>query len=704
MEQQEQDITCESTSLTFEKRWCAICLFSIIAIGWLPLLLGLNTIQSIASLYPLANSTHPYFVPEHAVKLYLLMPLVVMSSCLLFLSPGLFLSLALNSAKSLGQWIFTSLALSLILISSVTGFVQSIMGKPLRGGWFASVVVLISIVCFIFLFVRITRNCQIAWPFGKAHNGTIIFSILVIILLFLITLAPKIYWENFNGDGVEAFEAGRLLLAQPLPFWPRSAGPIFELPNITMMLFTFPVSWFIRLFGEVEASARLPYILYVIALYGVILSLIEQGRTKPVGRIELWLIWLGLAVYSVVMAFSASYNPYNADIASPGNRDTLLMVCFFGFIFWFLRQEYIWMALFLCLTYLSSPAGQILVGLWLLAVILIWKPKPWLPVVITIGVILGCKLISAILPSICTAIPPLGGEHSFFALLNKLRFLLLSDWHRFVFLLVPSGIVPVISLVFWKHQDKIARSLTFVALVYFSFFYVQADTALHYFVPAMLIPLIVFWRYDFISNPRHRKLNLTCIGVIGIISLLISLPNNAAPNMSARLVGEAIEDRTGGYHELDPIAKRRFFLALCHLFPSSAARKVPHESYGGSPDQWYYYANRANGTTRNVNYVIQLSDHPPPVGMKLIVKKEGVALFVRSESLWANHCALRPPTPVESGIYAIQRDMLFLGRPKSMENIPDIIDLKEILERFGLDSLIDLLKRLKKKASISIDE
>ncbi|MBW7990527.1 MAG: hypothetical protein FVQ84_10995, partial [Planctomycetes bacterium] len=311
MEQQGRDITCESTSLTVGKRWYALGLFLIIAIGWLPVLFGLNTIKSVTALYPLANSAHPYFVPEHAVKLYLLTPLVVMSSCLLFLSPGLFLSLALNSAKSLGQWIFTSLAISLILISSVTGIVQSIMEKPLRDGWFATVVVIISTVCFVFLFIRIIRNCQIAWPFGKPHNSTIILSILVIILLFLITLTPKIYWENFNGDGVEAFEASRLLLVQQLPFWPRSAGSIFELPNITMMLFTFPVSWFIRLFGEVEASARLPYILYVIALYGVMLSLIEHGKAKPVGRIELWLIWLGLAVYSVVMVFSATYNPYN---------------------------------------------------------------------------------------------------------------------------------------------------------------------------------------------------------------------------------------------------------------------------------------------------------------------------------------------------------------------------------------------------------
>lgn len=678
-------------------------LLVIFALGWLPALIDLKAVQSTAALYPLAITENPYFVPKHGVKLYVWTPLVVMSACLLFISPGLFLSLALNSAKRISQWLFTGIGLSIIVVSVTTGIIQSLMGSTLRGGNFAALVVVTSLLCFGFLLIRIARGHKLTKPFGQPHNGTIILSILGATFLFLIILTPKLYWENFNPDGVEAFQVGRLLLVHPVPFWPRSAGWISQIPDITMMLFAFPMSWFIRFFGECEASARLPFLLYIVALYGVVLSLIEEARTKPVGRINIWLIWLGLAIYSVVVFFSTTYNPYNADVASPGNYDTLLMVCFLGFVFGFLRKEYSWMIFFLCLSYLSSPAGLLLVGLWLLAVILVWKPKPWRRAAITVTAIIGCKVMAVIVPGILSAmnLPTPGDEHSGFNMLSKFYYLQFSDWHRFAFLVVPSGIIPAFALVLWKRQDQVARALTIVTLIYFSLFYIMLYVVHHYFVPSMLLPLIVFYRYDFMHTPRYWILTCASVVVVGIASLLISLPKNIVPNMSARLVGETIEDRLGGYEDLDPVSFRRSSI-LRHLFGYGGDPVVPSEIYGGESTQWYYYANRTGEGTRDTNYVIQLSNQPKPVGMRLIAQEDGVSLFVRSDRIWAEHQALRPPTPAESPIYYIQRDMLFPGRP--IKNCPKIIELREILKRFGLDNvkdtLFDMVRHSKKQAPI----
>ena len=100
----------------------------------------------------------------------------------------------------------------------------------------------------------LSKNIDIISPLSQAYTRTTILMMVLVPMVLLIALTPKFFWENFNGDGVHAFESARLLLVQPLPFWPASAGEIASFPGITSMLFTFPTSWFIRLFGEFEAS------------------------------------------------------------------------------------------------------------------------------------------------------------------------------------------------------------------------------------------------------------------------------------------------------------------------------------------------------------------------------------------------------------------------------------------------------------------
>ncbi len=146
-------------------------IFIIIAVAWLPALIGSDAVRSAAMLFPLANSINPYFAPEHAWTLYLWAPLVAASACLLFLSPGLFLSIALNSAQSVGHWILSGFALSLVVVSVATGISQWVMGAPLRDGAFAAVVIACSLGSLGFLLVRLSQNRPMTWPLGKPYAG-----------------------------------------------------------------------------------------------------------------------------------------------------------------------------------------------------------------------------------------------------------------------------------------------------------------------------------------------------------------------------------------------------------------------------------------------------------------------------------------------------------------------------------------------------
>jgi hypothetical protein len=669
-----------------------LTLLLLLAPAWIPALAGRGAVAAAAARFPLAESAHPYFAAGEAGLLYLWTPLVVASACLLLLSPGLFLALALDAAPTAGRWVLSALALSLIGVSAAAGLVQSLAGSPLRGGSFAALVAGCALAAFGAALLRSVRGRPARWPLSGPQAGTTLLSMAGVPLLLLMVLAPKVYWENFNGDGAHAFESARLLLVQPLPFWPAAAGEIAAFPGITSMLYAFPASWFIRLFGEVEVSARLPLLLYLAALHAVLVALVEHGRPRPLGAAERWLIWLALSVFVVVLAFSATYNPYSADLALPATQDTLLVVCFLGFVLGFLEREREWMLLFLVLTYLSLPSGAILIGFWLVSVAELWRPRPWRRVAICAAALLFCAGFSALAPWLLETLelPAPGGEYGVVQLFSHFAFLQWADWRRIAFLVVPSGILPAAALAAWRWQDPVARALTAVTLVYFTFFYVQAHVGLHYFVPIMLLPLVVFWRNGLVADPHHRPVVLAASGIAAVLALGLALPRNASPHTSARPVGAAIEDRIGGYETLEPAVFRGSSL-LRHLFPYDWDPRVPLESYGGSPLVWNYYAHRKPARPGEGSYVLQPAGAPAPDGARLVAREEGAALYVRSDSVWAAHRALRPPTPAGSALFALPRSTLFRSVPP--EDGPPVIDVIAFLERLGID-MDPLLARL----------
>ena len=629
----------------------------ILIAAWLPALLWSSKVADIANLFSLAETSQPYFIPEHGFLLYFFGPLIVLSACVLFLSPGLILSIALKGSHGVAHWIFSSIAASLLVISATAAVVQSTLQTPLRGEAFAWMIVAISICSFVLLIWR-NQNSQLVWPMSGPASGFTAFSMILAPYLILVALLPKFFWENFNGDGAHAYESARLLLHQALPFWPPSAGSIATYPGVTSMLFAFPVSWFIRLFGEFEVTARLPMLIYIAGVFGGVVSLIGQDREKRPGIPERVLIWFALLIYVMVISFNGTYSPYSADIALPPARETLMIACFLGFILAFVRKQYLWMTLFLLLTFFSLPTGFFFMGLWLGGVFLVLRPRPWKALFIAGACLVACLVLNSVLPPVMRALdlPEPGREFTAESISDRLGFNW-SDWPRLLFLILPSGILPALSLFAWKKQDSMSRALTITTLLSFLFFYIQSNTALHHFMPPMILPLIVFWRMQFSSE--HSKRVLTFAASAALIAFVVSLPQNYKPHTTARLVASAMEDRTPGYENSNPDVFRRATTLLPHLFPMTWSSLVPHNSYGGSPLVWCFYAHRKKSADQTINYVLQSAQEPAPEGMTLIASNRDASLYVRSDSEWKKHRALRPPTPPGSRIYSLSRKTLF---------------------------------------------
>lgn len=603
----------------------------------------------------LAYGSHPYFVPEHAFLLYFAAPVIALSAGVLLLSPGLFLSRATGASEDLPEWMISGLIFSIGIVSIVTTITQELMGTPLRGTSFLCIVLACYIGCtMVGLLLR--RKSHRATQLFRPDTRATLSIATAIPLILAIALAPKIYWESFNGDGLHLYESARLLLFQPSPFWPESAGPVAGFPNLKAVLFVFPVSWFVRLFGEFEASARLPYLLLQPVLYVAIIGLVEQGRVRKLGVPERILIAIALLLLCLVTAFSATEDPYSSDMALPGVQDTLFMIVLCGLILAFLREKTGWAVAYTALAYMTSPNAIPIIGLWLLSAIVLIRPLQGaliLKIGATLAAVAALDTVPPILLKLAGAAPP-HEEHGIWNLIPRLVDVQIRQLPRFAWAFAPVGICPAIALVSYKWQDQTTQAIALTAFSGFCFYYFQSQIALHYFMPVAILSLIAFWRTERFFEPGTRKITLSFASLLLVVSVFVSWPRTDRLNMASRIVGNEIEDRTDGYDRGDPAIFGRLATVQA-LFPRPSASEVPNRSYGGAPNVWLYYAHRGDGRAGPRNYVLQWASAPPVPGARLVKKDDKVALYVRSQAVWDAHKAMRPLDPSGSLLYAIPK-------------------------------------------------
>jgi len=661
--------------LDFNKISKLVLLFFI---ALLPIFFFKDIIPDIARLSDLADQPSPYFIPEYFFLLYIASPVVILSSCLLLLMPGLFVSLMLNVAVSVEKWLLYSLGLSIVIISVVTESIEAILLSPLLGDEFLVAVFLISVSCLFLLLIRLRRGSQVLFPLMSTESRNVIYSVIIVPFILIAVLTPKLFWETFNGDGMHAYESSRLLLFQAFPFWDPATGDLTSFPGITSALFAYPASWFIRIFGEFEVAARLPYILFITALFGAIVTLIKYGKNKQISILELSLIWAALVIYTITMGYSASYNPYFADFALPATQDTLQILLFLGFIVAFLDEKPGWLLLFSVLTYTSLPSGLLLMFFWCLAVLLIVRPVPWKILFLVTGyvflIIVSSMLFKAYSPYLNSS-----GEYEMSGFLNRFAFLQVSDWSRFIYILVPTGFIPVLALLCWRRQDAITRAITLVIVLYFLFFYLQAYISLHHFSLVMILPIIVLWRTDIAFNQSYYKYTTTLV-LTGIVAgLVIAFPDNTQVNTHYRKIGKTMYFDVKGYHEMKPGIFRSIEV-MNEIITFGSDVRVPESLYYMPKILWLYYS-QGNTSNKKNNYILKESNKISPSDVGKIYTKNGYSLIVKSLDVMKNDLAIRPDTPPGSRVFSIPRKILFGNGLAKFNKRPYLIDVSTLRKK-----------------------
>ena len=562
-----------------------------------------------------------YLSLTRPLLLYVWMPLVTVAVVVLLMAPGLLLATIVTRPASMWTWLLDGFGLTLVLVSSGAAAVQGLAGRPLTGRAFVAMLAGMVLLLAIWVIRRGDRGGP-GVPVTR-QDRTALSSLVVVPLGYLVALLPKFFWESFNGDGAHTVEATRLLLFQATPFFSAEAGGIASWPGLNGVVPPYQASWFLRLFGPIEAAVRLPLVLNMALLVAAIAAVAEARRKTRLDTGALVFVWGSVICYSLAMSYAATYNPYSADVAMPAPQDTLVMVAYLAGIAAFSegdRWRLAWWSLVgLCI----SPAGLLMLGATLGAIWVVHGQRGWRHALPYAAGLAGLVLLVGALSSVLTRLEILqgGGEHSGVRLvLRQFGTIALLDVERFAWILIPAGLYPAACVLGWRSADRESRLLVVTAALLFAFFYPMGALSLHYFVPVMILPIAAFWRTHG-STIEWRKGTLVASGVALAVAIGLSLPTGTAVYDGSRLIGERIDASAySGYHANDPAALRAAAV-LGALFPTDAHPDVPARRYGDSPLAWNYYAQQRKSAAVT-SYVLTPAGAAVPPGAVAVGRTE----------------------------------------------------------------------------------
>ncbi len=636
-----------------------------------PLLLVGDLIDRMTALGRTIDPDRAYldFLDSAAFDLRLPLALVGVFSALLV--PGIVLvRLFARRARSVESLILDGLAAGLVL--NVVLVLLRALREPGAGSPGLVPILVAVTACAALLVPRAPA------PPTRGVAGFLLWCLLPTVLLATMA-APKIFWESATGDGAHAFEASRRLLESRFPFFPADTGSMSSYPGPNSLLQGFVTAPLLAMLGADIAAARLVFFLALGLLAAAMRGLL------PAELRDRWslnvLIWLALTAAALALGWSAGYDPYGADLALPGAQDLLLMALFVGALGAWARSEHLRFVVLALLVTTTSPGGGLLLLFLAPARFLARGHRPFrAAVAVGLLVVLALSLHAA-LGQIAQRWWGMeaGDEHGLRPLLRKLRFLDLGDWQRFTWLLA-GGIFPLSILFAWRRLNVEARVAAITAIASFAFFYPLIKTNLHYFAPAMILPLSA-WLLARRAAPRGTAL-MAALG-LGLASVALCLPRTGAVVTAARTAGGAI-DLAGvpGYESFEPAALRATD-ALALFFASDHDLAVPERLYGGSPLSWNYHSRRAGPAAEKIMAVLP-EGVAAAEGAVEIGRASGFVAWVMNPAAWEDMQAMKPRDTRGPRFLIASKERMFGSR--ELEKRPGVIDLREIQRALGLIS------------------
>ncbi len=589
----------------------------------------------------------PRYLPWSApLLLYVAAPIVTLSAFVFFLAPSLLASLAFARPRGFAEWILLSLGGSTCLSISFPALAQAV-GAQSRGGKLA-IWAGLSALAWCALAAQERWGDASPPPALVPRDRRRLGWSLSIVFAGVALLLPKLFWEDFNLDGLEAYEFGRSLERGVLPSWEMSRGVFGMYANF--WTHAYPNHWFLTALGDGEWAIRLPFFLWLVGVLNALMVLIEHASTRALVAAEEAALVLGVACFATVMSFNATYEPFYSDIAEPSATDTLWMFLFLSTCAALWTRRRIVFFVFGLLTYGSSAGGLLLLGLLTLGWALFARADR--ATILDAAVLVACCGAIGLIHRLISPVVfgHVNDQFSPFNLLRRFFPPTLTEFVRLNALLLPSGILPAVSLLWTRRGDAITRSLAFIAASYFGALYVQAWTNLHQFVPSMLLPLAVFWRLHLQAPRVVQRVLLPVSGVAALVAIQLSLPPHFEIHRVVRKLGTITEVRVGDYADDYPTALRAA-RSLDALFSPKYRLSYPQQPFGVDSATWLHYASREKPAGFEARYVIQSADTPAPVGAARVATQDGFAVYVADLAAWKADARPTFPRVCQSPVY-----------------------------------------------------
>ncbi|WP_366193567.1 hypothetical protein [Meridianimarinicoccus marinus] len=607
---------------------------------------------------PVAEFATSRPVGQGSVVIYLGVAVTALTSSALIFAPGILLALGLSGpVQGMTSVVLKGLIWSLLWLTLAPGAIGMALAQPLTGAGFSLFLVLSALPGALLVARR-------GLPEGVSQNaGQDMAALLAVPLLLLAVLLPKFVWENFNGDGVHSYYSLRNMVLTGTPFWPKEAGDMASYPSLSTSSAVVFSSFTLRFFGENELSARLSVLPQLSFLTVAVLGLVRWHRPAPLGNGAVVALVLALVLFAATLGWHATYHPSFADIALPLAREPLVVVAALGVVWFFLQREYLWLFAFLLLLLLSIPSAVGLIGMWLGAVFLVWRPIPWKRLFLASGLTMAAMAVTGVAPMVMVqfGLPVPGDEFSSGNLLRRLRFVSVAEVERFWFWLVPCGLLPGLAVLTWFWQDRLSRALSLVALGYFALFYLQAYRVLpHHFAPVPILSLIVFWRLAPVVARPQLATGLALVGVVA--GLWLARPDDWAPNTASKsfAAGWRLEDMDPAEFRADDVRILQDLLSAAFSEQALATQGLVRGA--ASPVMIYYYVTRSDLPEVPPKFIVREGAAQP--GEVPLAEAEGYVLVATSQD--AAEVGLLP-TLAQSSVNArfyVPRRILFGTGPR----------------------------------------
>ncbi len=584
------------------------------------------------------------------------LPAVVLCAILFWLGPGLMLTLCYAAVRRSTGWLVSAFAASLVTHVATVPVAIAIGGAPVSRSVYLAVHAATGLAAWALLWRRAGQSPALPSPLSARVDTRRAIVVGLIAMAGLMGLLPFLFWQDLNPDGLEAMAVGQSLSRSMLP---QSLTAEALTTGSGLVTQAYLSHGFLMLFGETEGALRLPLLLLLPVAFAALVDLAEWQSTSRLSWREESLVALALASYTAVMAFNASYDPYFADIAAPMVEDTVLVVCILGMLLAMAEERVSLMVVYGAMASFSRPTGLLFVVGMLPATLFVtrgyrpaWTRHAGLVIAVCLGAIAVYETV--VVPLLVgTSITRAGAE-----VLGRLRYLAFFDWPRLAYVVVPSGVLPAVAVLYFRRQDALARIVSVLTVAFFAFFYVTAFVALHHFVIGMILPLIVFWRLYLAAPAQRRRVALPLAWVACLLSLWSSLPRRFDVNRTARHIGRRTLIGVGSPDEdLRSLARRVEVLAAIARYDWWV--EDPATEFVSAPATVAFYADRGGAALARHDYVVLPARDPSPLGMALVAEEAGVSLYARDRATLDADRFRAQPTDYRSPLYDMPRVTLF---------------------------------------------